>query len=84
MPYINIHSPAKEIPIYTECMNIYQARNKLEWILQHKCIDCDMQCSDCYLHYKEKIALEKILQYLNNKNKTITGVKTIKKNKVIV
>lgn len=78
MPYIKIHSPAKEIPIYTECMNIYQARNKLEWILQHRCIDCDEQCSDCYLCYEEKIALEKILQYLNSKNRTITGVKTIK------
>lgn len=78
MPYITVHSPAKEIPIYNECMNIYQARNELKWVLNHKCIDCDMQCSDCYLHYKEKIALEKILQYLNNKNKTITGVKTIK------
>ena len=41
MPYITIHSPAKEIPIYNEYMNIYQARNELKWILNHKCIDCD-------------------------------------------
>lgn len=78
MSYITVHSPKKEIPIYDKCMNIYQARNELKWILNHKCIDCNMQCSDCYLHYKEKIALEKILQYLNNKNKIITGAKTIK------
>ena len=79
MPYITVHYPAKEIPIYTQCMNIYQARNELKWILKHKCIDCDEQCSDCYLRYKEKIALEKILEYLNNRNKTITGFRTIKK-----
>ena len=30
MPYITVHYPAKEIPIYTQCMNIYQARNELK------------------------------------------------------
>lgn len=41
MPYIKIIKVKESIENLNECMNIYQAINKLDWILQNKCIDCD-------------------------------------------
>lgn len=65
MPYIKIHKVKQEIEYYSEHMTLLQARAELKWITEHKCRNCDEKCSDCYFDYKDKIAIEHILEYLN-------------------
>ena len=79
MPYIKINKTKEHISYLTETMTIYEARKELKWILKQKCINCNEQCADCYLIYKDKIAIEKVLEYLNKNKITIKGYKTIKK-----
>lgn len=83
MPYIKIHKVKEEIKHYSECMTLLQARNELKWIIEHKCINCNEQCSDCYLHYKDKIAIEHILEYLNKTipKRTINSKRGVLKGK---
>lgn len=78
MPDLKIRKPKLEIPILTNNMNLYQAVHILNPLLKQRCIDCDMQCADCYLDYDEKIAIETILLYFKTHKKIISGYKTIK------
>ena len=69
MAYIKVLKVKESIKNLHEYMNIYQAMNALDWVLENKCINCQEQCSDCYLDFESKIAIEKILIHLK-KNKT--------------
>lgn len=77
MPYIKIIKVKESIKNLNECMNIYQAINKLDWILQNKCIDCEQQCMDCCIRYEDKIAIEKLLSYVKRNKIKIKGAKTL-------
>lgn len=78
MPYINIRkTPWRDTVLYWDYK--YISSNKtIKSFLQHRCINCDTQCSDCYLDYMDKIALEKILKFLIRATKTIK-IKGVKK-----
>lgn len=77
MAYIKVLKVKESIESLHEYMNIYQAMNTLDWILKNKCINCEEQCSDCYLDFESKIAIEKILTYLKKNKKKIKGGKTL-------
>ena len=64
MSYIKVVKVKESIENLNQYMNIYQAINRLDWILKNKCINCEQQCTDCYLDFESKIAIEKILTYL--------------------
>ena len=66
--FIKIRRPSVEIPYYTETMTLLQAKAELRPIKKYPCINCEEQCSDCYISYKEKIAIEKLLDYLDKIN----------------
>ena len=68
MSYIKVVKVKESIENLNQYMNIYQAINRLDWILENKCINCEQQCTDCYLDFESKISIEKILTYLK-KNK---------------
>ena len=61
MSYIKVVKVKENIENLNQYMNIYQAINRLDWILKNKCINCEQQCTDCYLDFESKIAIEKIL-----------------------
>lgn len=77
MPYIKIVKTKENIDYLSRNMNIYQAINNLNYILKHKCKDCNEQCSDCYIDYIDKISIEKLLTYFKNNKKIIKGAKTL-------
>lgn len=77
MSYIKVVKVKESIENLNQYMNIYQAINKLDWILENKCINCEQQCTDCYLRYEDKIAIEKILTYLKKNKRKIKGGKTL-------
>lgn len=77
MAYIKVLKVKESIESLHEYMNIYQAMNTLDWILKNKCINCEEQCSDCYLDFESKIAIEKILTYLKKNKKKIKGGRTL-------
>ena len=66
--FIKIRRPSIEIPYYTETMTLLQAKAELRPMKKYSCIKCEEQCADCYISYKEKIAIEKILDYLDKIN----------------
>ena len=77
MDYIKVLKVKESIESLHQYMNIYQAMNTLDWILKNKCINCEEQCSDCYLDFESKIAIEKILTYLKKNKKKIKGGRTL-------
>lgn len=77
MAYIKILNVKESIENLHQNMNIYQAMNALDWVLENKCINCEEQCSDCYLDFESKIAIEKILTHLKKNKKKIKGGKTL-------
>lgn len=74
MSYIKVKESIESLHQY---MSIYQAMNSLNWILKNKCINCEQQCTDCYLDFESKIAIEKILTYLKKNKRKIKGGKTL-------
>ena len=50
MSYIKVVKVKESIENLNQYMNI--------------CINCEQQCTDCYLDFESKIAIEKILTYL--------------------
>lgn len=77
MSYIKVLKVKESIENLHKYMNIYQAMNALDWVLENKCINCQEQCSDCYLDFESKIAIEKILTYLKKNKRKIKGGKTL-------
>ena len=77
MAYIKVLKVKESIESLHQHMNIYQAMNTLDWILKNKCINCEEQCSDCYLDFESKIAIEKILTHLKKNKKKIKGGRTL-------
>ena len=77
MAYIKVLKVKESIESLHQYMNIYQAMNALDWVLENKCINCQEQCSDCYLDFESKIAIEKILTYLKKNKKKIKGGRTL-------
>ena len=75
MSYIKVVKVKESIENLNQYMNIYQAINRLDWILENKCINCEQQCADCYLDFESKIAIEKILTYLKKNKRKIKGGK---------
>lgn len=78
MSYIEVVKVKESIENLNQYMNIYQAVNKLDWILENKCINCEQQCTDCYFDYSDKIAVEKLLEYFLKNKRKIKGVKKIR------
>ena len=64
MSYIKVVKVKESIENLNQYMNIYQAINRLDWILENKCINCEQQCIDCYLDFESKIAIEKNINLL--------------------
>ena len=77
MSYIKVVKVKENIENLNQYMNIYQAINRLDWILKNKCINCEQQCTDCYLDFESKIAIEKILTYLKKNKRKIKGGRTL-------
>ena len=77
MSYIKVVKVKESIESLHQYMSIYQAMNSLNWILKNKCINCEQQCTDCYLDFESKIAIEKILTYLKKNKRKIKGGKTL-------
>jgi hypothetical protein len=77
MAYIKVLKVKESIENLHKYMNIYQAMNALDWVLENKCINCQEQCSDCYLDFEDKIAIEKILTHLKKNKKKIKGGRTL-------
>ena len=77
MSYIKVVKVKESIESLHQYMSIYQAMNSLDWILKNKCINCEQQCTDCYLDFESKIAIEKILTYLKKNKIKIKGGRTL-------
>ena len=77
MSYIKVVKVKESIESLHQYMSIYQAMNSLDWILKNKCINCEQQCTDCYLDFESKIAIEKILTYLKKNKRKIKGGRTL-------
>jgi len=77
MSYIKVVKVKESIEGLNQYMSIYQAMNSLNWILKNKCINCEQQCTDCYLDFESKIAIEKILTYLKKNKRKIKGGRTL-------
>lgn len=77
MYYFKVVKVKESIENLNQYMNIYQAMNSLNWILKNKCINCEQQCTDCYLDFESKIAIEKILTYLKKNKRKIKGGRTL-------
>ena len=63
MSYIKVVKVKESIENLNQYMNI--------------CINCEQQCTDCYLDFESKIAIEKILTYLKKNKRKIKGGKTL-------
>ena len=77
MSYIKVVKVKESIENLNQYMNIYQAINRLDWILKNKCINCEQQCTDCYLDFESKIAIKKNINLLKKNKRKIKGGRTL-------